>query len=114
MELLDPSRWITTVEAAKLTGFARPFIERLLAAGDYKGEIRNASEREQLEVKADEFHAWIKECSEAADPGDLPQIRADAIVDDDIPSTERSTPELRAASRARALELAKKLGPGKR
>ncbi|WP_431101210.1 hypothetical protein [Roseateles noduli] len=110
MTCLDPSRWITTSEAAKLTGFARPFIERLLAAGDYKGEIRNTSEREQLEVKADEFNAWMKECSEAADPGDLAQLRAEAIVDDDIQQTEKSTPELRAASRARALELAKKLG----
>ncbi|WP_297379748.1 hypothetical protein ACQ859_03240 [Roseateles chitinivorans] len=110
MKPLDPSRWITTLEAAKLSGFSRPFIERLLAAGGYKGEIRNASERKRLEVKADQFLAWITKCSEGTDPGDLAQIRAEAIVDDDIPTTEKSTPELRATSRARGLDLAKRLG----
>lgn len=110
MKSLDPSRWITTLEAAKLSGFSRPFIERLFAAGVYKREIRNAPERQRLEVKADEFLAWIRECSEGTDPGDLAQIRAEAIVDDDILTTEKSTPELRAASKARALDLAKRLG----
>lgn len=109
MTCLEPSRWITTAEASELTGFSRPLIERLLAAGHYEGEIRNASESKRLAVKADEFQAWIKRCSEGTDPGDLARVRAEGLVDDEIPPTGRSTPELRAASRARALKLAKRL-----
>ena len=50
MKPLDPSRWITASEAAKLSGFSRPFIERLRAAADDKGEIRHAADRKRREV----------------------------------------------------------------
>lgn len=106
MKPTDDARWITAAEAAERSGLPRPVVERLLRR--YPGDVRWSTEGAPTSVLAYEFEAWIKPILAASDPGDLEQIRAEAILDD-VPSTEKSNPEAREASRARALELARKL-----
>ena len=106
MKPTDDARWITTTEVAKRLGLSRTFLERILA--EYPGDVRWSTEGTSPRVLADEFEAWFKPIWVASDPGDLDQIRAEAILED-VPSPERSSPEEREASRARAMELARKL-----
>ena len=106
MKPTDNMRWITSAEAAEIWRMSRPLVERIL--GRYPGEIRWSSVGAQPSVIAGQFEAWIEPAWAAADPGDLDEIGAEAILDP-VSSTEKSDPETRAASRARALELAKKL-----
>lgn len=106
MKPTDDMHWITTDEAAEISGLSRPLVERILSR--YPGEIRWSSVDARPSIMAGQFEAWIEPVWAAADPGDLDEIRAEAILDP-VSSTEKSDPETRAASRARALELAEKL-----
>lgn len=111
MKPTDNPRWITTTEAAEMSGLSRPLVERILGSGDYEGEIRWPAEETHPSVRADEFEAWIKPILSASDPGDLEQMRDEAILDPPPSAKKLSLQEkgAREASRARAAELAKVL-----
>lgn len=108
------SRWVTTQEAADLTGFSRPFVARLLDSGNYPGEVHRTLKGGHRKVRGDEFQNWIKQISVGTDPGTLQQVRATADVElregEGQTDPSAAEQEARAASRARALELSKKLG----
>ncbi|MFX1679897.1 hypothetical protein PV762_11710 [Mitsuaria sp. CC2] len=109
MKPTDDMRWITTGEAAKISGLSRPLVEKIL--GHYPGEIRRSAVGAQPSVIADQFDSWIKAILAATDPGDLDQIRAEAILNP-RPSAKAPSPqemEARKASRRRAAELVKML-----
>ena len=109
MKPTDHMRWITTGEAAEISGLSRPLVEKIL--GHYPGEIRRSAAGGQPSVMADQFEAWIKAILAAVDPGDLDQIRAEAILNP-LPSAQPHSPqekEAREASRRRAAELLKRL-----
>lgn len=111
MKPTDNMRWITTTEAAEMAGLSRPLVERILRSGGYVGEIRWPPAPAHPSVRAEEFEAWIKPILAAFDPGDLEQIRAEAILEP-LPSAKELSPhekEARDASRARAAALVKKL-----
>jgi hypothetical protein len=84
MKPTDDASWITTAEAAERSGLPRPLVERIL--GRYPGDVRWSTDGAPPRVLADEFEAWIKPILAASDPGDLEQIRAEAILDN-VPST---------------------------
>ncbi|WP_431049266.1 hypothetical protein [Roseateles sp. L2-2] len=111
MKPFDNERWITTTEAAEMAGLSRQVVERILRCGNYEGEIRWPAAGTHPSVRAAEFEAWIGPILAASDPGDLEQIRAEAILEPP-PSAMELSPheqEARDASRARAAALVKKL-----
>ena len=81
MKPTDNPRWITTTEAAEMSGLSRPLVEKILRSGDYEGEILWPAEGTHPSFRADEFEAWIKPILSASDPGDLEQISEEAILD---------------------------------
>lgn len=102
--------WVSTQGAADLAGFSRPFVAALLDSGAYDGEILRSPRGGHRKVRASEFLSWLACHAAKADaPHTLAQTRAQAIR---TPKATQPPPDriARAASRARALALAKRLG----
>jgi hypothetical protein len=104
----DP--WISTQVAADQSGFSRPFIAALLDSGAYDGEIHRSPRGGHRKVRASEFQAWLARHADKADaPRTLAQVRAQTTRTPP-PRTPAPDSGARAASRARASALAKRLG----
>ncbi len=102
--------WVSTQGAADLSGFSRPFVAALLDSGAYDGEIHRSPKGGHRKVKASEFQSWIARHADKADaPRTLAQARVQAVR---TPTPSEPAPDKseRAASRARASALAKRLG----
>ncbi len=101
------SEWISTQEAANRCGFSRPFVAALLDSGAYTGKVHRTAGGHR-KVLASEFEALVAKAS-AATPKTLAQARkaVDLTRLNQAPATPRKE---RKQSKARATELARKLG----
>lgn len=58
MPSMVEKQWLTTEEAAKLSGFSRPFITATLDSQTYTGTV-NRTAKGHRRILAAEFHQWL-------------------------------------------------------
>jgi len=101
--------WLTTEEAAKLSGFSRPFIVALLDSGTYKGAV-NRTEKGHRRVLASDFREWITKLGAIDLPRTVADVRMGVSLESEIESDTLEERKARSRSRKRALDVARKLG----
>jgi hypothetical protein len=105
-------QWLTTEDAAKMSGFSRPFIIALLDGPTYSGTV-NRTEKGHRRVLATEFKQWLIRFG-TIDRSELPKTVADVRTgvvmepEGEPPSVQER--KARASSRKRALAAARELG----
>ena len=67
--------WLTTEDAARLSGFSRPFILALLHGPLYTGQVTRTDKGHQR-VNRSEFEDWLKKASiSKSQPNTVAQVR---------------------------------------
>ncbi|KNH08585.1 hypothetical protein BRCH_01709 [Candidatus Burkholderia brachyanthoides] len=94
-------KWISTEEAAKKSGFSRPFIAAAIDSGVYSGRV-NKTPKGHRRVLSGEFDDWIKLARE----GNVSMSLEDARSGLDIgPSSEQRTEDAENSRKKRARRL---------
>jgi hypothetical protein len=101
--------WLTTEEAAKISGFSRPFIVALLDSGTYKGAV-NRTEKGHRRVLASDFREWIIKLGVIDLPRTVADVRTGVSVESETESATLEEKKARSRSRKRAIEVARKFG----
>ena len=74
--------WLTTEDAARLSGFSRPFIIALLDGPLYTGQVTR-TDKGHRRVNRSEFEDWLKKASVSkSHPNTVAQVRAETQGDD--------------------------------
>lgn len=73
--------WLTTEDAARLSGFSRPFIIALLDSPHYPGTVIRTNKGHRR-VDRIEFENWIKKSSRQKFPKAVAEVRADPRDDE--------------------------------
>jgi hypothetical protein len=102
--------WLTTQEAADLSGFSRSFIKALIDGPTYDGEVQRSSGGHRR-LRASDFEQWRASLvvDEAAMPKTLSDVRSGVKLGDD-PVPGEAEAKARRASSGRALAAARSLG----
>lgn len=103
--------WLSTEDAARLSGFSRPFIIALLDGPLYSGRVTRTAKGHRR-VARDEFATWL---SNASLPKDLPKTIKDVRSGprDEEPVVEKEDDEKknkRKAAKAKTIEYARSKG----
>jgi len=101
--------WLTTEEAAKISGFSRPFVVALLDSGIYKGAV-NRTEKGHRRVLASDFREWMAKLGVIDLPRTVADVRTGVILESEIESDTLEEKKARSRARKRALDVARKLG----
>lgn len=101
--------WLTTEEAAKLSGFSRPFIAALLDGPTYIG-IVNRSEKGHRRVWATDFREWLAKLGSTERPLTVSDVRRGFGPEVEPESESAADKKGRLKSRAMALARARDLG----
>lgn len=90
--------WLTTEDAARLSGFSRPFIIALLDGPLYTGQVTR-TDKGHRRVNRSEFEDWLKKASVSkSHPNTVAQVRAETQGDEPVlkKETEKQTKKLEA------------------
>jgi len=104
--------WLSTEDAARMSGFSRPFIIALLDGPTYSGTV-NRTERGHRRVLTSEFKQWLVRFAKN-EHGDRPRTVADvrrgAMIEPEGAPPSAAEEKARIKSRKRALASARELG----
>lgn len=101
--------WLTTEEAAQLSGFSRPFIAALLDGPTYTGTV-NRTQKGHRRVLASDFRQWLKQLGASERPLTVADVRRGVRQETAIEAETAAEKKDRLKSRKRALDLARSLG----
>ena len=90
--MAQPPDWISTEEAAKMSGFSRPFIVAAIDSGIYTGRV-NKTPKGHRRVLSGEFHEWIEVARAKNVPVTLAEARSGFSgepLDERSPKAEKS------------------------
>ena len=72
--------WLTTEDAARLSGFSRPFIIALLDGPLYNGQVTRTDKGHRC-VNRIEFEDWLKKASiSKSQPKTVAQVRSEILL----------------------------------
>lgn len=101
--------WLTTEEAAKMSGFSRPFIAAVLDSSTYVGAV-NRTAKGHRRVLASEFRQWLSGLGKIEVPMTLDDIRTGMPVEAEAEPETADEKRDRLKKRRRALKTARELG----
>lgn len=107
------TEWLTTEDAARLSGFSRPFIISLLDGKFYSGRI-TYTPKGHRRLDREDFVRWMESASKPSDmPKTIQEVRTGPR--DSTPVAAKESPERKAArtkAKAASISLAKSMGIG--
>jgi hypothetical protein len=101
--------WLTTQEAAKLSGFSRPFIAALLDSATYTGTV-NRTEKGHRRILASDFHQWLSKLRTNDLPSTVADLRTGVLLEPETREETAAEKKVRLKLRKQALETARDLG----
>lgn len=101
--------WLTTEEAARLSGFSRPFIAALLDGSGYAGRVIR-SEKGHRRVHAADFRQWLAKLVASERLLTVADVRTGIRLEPECEGETAEEKDVRVAARRRALQRARILG----
>jgi hypothetical protein len=101
--------WLTTEEAAKLSGFSRPFIAALLDGPTYVGVV-NRTEKGHRRIWASDFRKWLSKMGGTEQPLTVADVRRGFQSEFEPEGETAANKKNRLKSRDAALASARALG----
>ena len=101
--------WLTTEEAAQLSGFSRPFIAALLDGPTYTGTVTRTEKGHRRVLTAD-FRQWLKKIGSNPQRLTVADVRTGFKPEPGIGPETAAEKNKRLKSRQRALGVARSLG----
>lgn len=109
----NEKQWLTTEEAAKLSGFSRTFIVAMFNSGLYTGSVER-SPGGHRRILASDFKHWRAKNEQGLKSVDVPktiaQVRSGVVLDTQEPAETAKQARQRRALSKRALATARELG----
>ena len=101
--------WLTTEEAAQLSGFSRPFIAALIDGPTYTGKVTR-TEKGHRRVQAADFSQWLAKMGGSSRPSTVADVRTGFKPEPEIGTETAAEKNQRLKARTRALSTARDLG----
>ncbi len=109
LAIKQEKEWLTTEEAAQLSGFSRPFIAALLDGPTYTGTVTR-TEKGHRRVLASDFRQWLKKTGGKPRRLTVADVRTGFKPEPGIGPETAAEKNIRLKSRQRAVGLARSLG----